>query len=65
VGDVNQTKMQKFITALEEKEKKDIRYVVMAPTEFEYRQQVKDRFISSVLASKNQVIVDKRPKEEE
>lgn len=65
VGDVNQTKTQKFMSALEEKEKKEIRYVVMQPSEFEYRQQVKDRFIASVMASKQQIIIDKRPKEEE
>lgn len=63
VGDVNQTKLQKFIGALEAKEKKEIRYVVMNPQEFGYRQQVKDRFIVSVMASKHQVLVDKRPKE--
>ncbi len=61
VGDVNQTKMQKFVTALEEKEKKEIRYVVMPHTEFTYRRQVKDRFISSVMASKQQILIDKRP----
>lgn len=61
VGDVNQTKMQKFISSLEEKEKKEIRYVVMTPSEFTYRMQVKDRFISSVMASKQQIIIDKRP----
>lgn len=65
VGDVNQTKMQKFITALEEKEKKEIRYVVFAPSEFKYRLEVKDRFISSVMASKQSILIDKRPKEEE
>ena len=65
VGDVNATKMQKFISALEEKEKKDIRFVVMTPSEFEYRRQVKDRFISSVMASKKQIIIDKRLKEGE
>lgn len=63
VGDVNATKMQKFIAALEEKEKKEIRYVVMNPKEFEYRKEVKDRFITSVMASKQQVIIDKRQKE--
>lgn len=65
VGDVNQTKIQKFITALEEKEKKEIRYVVMPPSEFTYRRQVKDRFIASVMASKQQILIDKRPKETE
>jgi len=63
VGDVNQTKLQKFINALEEKEKKEIRFVVMAGSEFTYRQQVKDRFIGSVMASKQQILIDKRSKE--
>lgn len=63
VGDVNATKMQKFVSSLEEKEKKEIRYVVMTPKEFEYRKEVKDRFITSVMASKQQIIVDKRSKE--
>jgi len=60
VGDVNQTKLQKFMTALELKEKKEIRYVVMSPTEFTYRRQVKDRFLINVLAAKKQVLIDKK-----
>jgi hypothetical protein len=63
VGDVNQTKAQKFIAALEEKEKKEIRYVVFTPDEFAYRESVKDRFINSVMNSKKLIIIDKRPKE--
>ena len=59
VGDVNQTKLQKFMAALEEKEKKEIRYVAMNPSEFNYRRQVKDRFINNVLAAKKQVVIDK------
>ena len=59
VGDVNQTQMTKFMTALEEKEKKEIRFVHMSPTEFNYRRQVKDRFITTVLSSKKQVLIDK------
>jgi len=64
VGDVNQTQMQKFVASLEEKEKKEIRFVVMQPSEFTYRLQVKDRFISAVMASKKQVLIDKREKED-
>lgn len=60
VGDVNQTKLQKFISSLEEKEKKEIRFVLMAPAEFTYRQQVNDRFITGVLVSKQQILIDKR-----
>lgn len=60
IGDVNQTKLQKYMQGLEEKEKKAIRFVVMSPTEFNYRQQVKDRFITTVLAAKKQVLIDKK-----
>lgn len=59
VGDVNQTKTQKFIEALEVQEGKELRYTVMPRKEFEYRQTVKDRFINGVLGAKSQVVVDK------
>lgn len=60
VGDVNQSKLNKYMKELEEKEKKEIRYVVMTSKDFDYRRQVKDRFIATVLSSKNQIIIDKR-----
>lgn len=59
VGDVNQTKLAKFIADLEAKENKELRYTVMTMSDYEYRIEVKDRFLSNVLASKKQVIVDK------
>lgn len=59
VGDVNQTKISKYIADLEKQEGKELRYTVMAPNEFQYRRQVNDRFLSVVLGSKMQVIVDK------
>lgn len=59
VGDVNQTKTQKFISELEAKEGKELRFTVMPRKEFEYRQQVKDRFINGVLSAKSQVLIDK------
>lgn len=59
VGDVNQTKLGKFIADLEAKEGKEIRYTVMSPKEFRYREQVKDRFLSNILSSKKQVLIDK------
>lgn len=60
VGDVNQTKLAKFIADLEKQEGKEIRYTVMPVHEFHYRQQVNDRFLSLVLAAKKQVLIDKR-----
>ena len=59
VGDVNQTQLTKFIADLEKQVGKELRYAVMAPKEFDYRRQVNDRFLSMVLGSKNQVLVDK------
>lgn len=59
VGDINQSKLHNFISELESKEGKELRYVVMALSEYQYRLQVNDRFLSNVLASKKQVLVDK------
>ncbi|HSX35853.1 MAG TPA: transcriptional regulator [Patescibacteria group bacterium] len=59
VGDVNQHALQKFMTELEAQEGKEIRYAVMPPNEFSYRRQVKDRFITTVLGAKKQVLIDR------
>lgn len=59
VGDINQSKLGHFISELETKEGKELRYAVMSLSEYKYRQQVNDRFLSNVLASKKQVLVDK------
>lgn len=59
VGDVNQHALQRFMSELEAQEGKDIRYTVMPSQEFNYRRQIKDRFISTVLAAKKQVLIDK------
>lgn len=59
VGDVNQHALQKFVAELEAQEGKDIRFTLMPSQEFGYRRQIKDRFISTVLASKKQILIDK------
>ena len=59
VGDVNQTKLTKYIADLEKQEGKELRFTVMPYKEFQYRLQVNDRFLSLILSSKKQVIVDK------
>lgn len=59
IGDVNATKVQKYVADMEEKEGKEIRYVVMDLKEYEYRKQVKDRFLLAVMSAKKQVLVDK------
>lgn len=59
VGDVNPTQVAKYVTELEQQEGKELRYVVMTIDEYHYRGQIKDRFLSLVLASKMQVLIDK------
>lgn len=59
VGDVNQTKLTKFMTDLEVQEGKEIRYTVISPQDYRYRQQVKDRFLSNILEAKKQVVIDR------
>jgi hypothetical protein len=59
VGDINPTQLGKYIGDLESKEGKEIRYVVMTRKEFDYRRQVNDRFLITVLDSKMQVLTDK------
>lgn len=59
VGDVNQTKVQKYIEDLEQKENKEVRFVVMDLKEYEYRKQVKDRFLQGIFAAKKQALIDK------
>ena len=59
VGDINGNAMQRYITELESKENKEIRYAVMPMTEFDYRRQINDRFITTLINAKNQVVIDK------
>lgn len=59
VGNVNQHKLQKFVSELETKEGKEIRYTVFTAEDFRYREQIHDRFIDAVKNAKKQVLVDK------
>lgn len=59
VGDLNPTQVSKYISDLEAQEGKELRYTVMNDQEFAYRREVNDRFLTLVLGSKNQVLVDK------
>lgn len=58
VGDVTQSKLNKFISDLEKEESKVLKYTVMPLSNFVYRQQINDRFINNVLAAKKQIIIN-------
>lgn len=58
VGEVNPNALQKYVDELESKENKTIRYTTMSLADFQYRQQIRDRFAISIAQSKKQVLVD-------
>lgn len=59
VGDINQAKLNRFMAELEAAEGKELRYTAMSLEDFEYRRQIKDRFVANLYAAKKQVLVDK------
>lgn len=58
VGEVNPNAVSRYVDELEKKEGKSIRYATMKASDFKYRKDIKDRFITSILLSKKQVLVD-------
>jgi predicted transcriptional regulator len=58
VGQVNPNALQKYVDELEAKENKSIRYTVMTLPDFQYRQQIRDRFAVAMAQSKKQILVD-------
>lgn len=58
VGNVNSNAVQKYVTDLEEREGKELRYTIFNLEEFTYRLQIKDRFVSNVLLAKKQILAD-------
>lgn len=58
VGDVNQVKTGKFVESFERQEGRPIRYAAMTTSEYQYRLQVKDRFIYQLLGAKKQVLIN-------
>ncbi len=58
VGDVNQSKVLRFISDLEKSENKELRYTVLPLDNYQYRVQIHDRFIVNVLNAKKQIIIN-------
>ena len=60
VGNTNANAVQKFLSELEKQEGKELRYTVMTLADFQYRQQVRDKFLGNVLEAKSQIVVDRQ-----
>ena len=60
VGNVNKNAVEKYISGLEAEEGgKDISYTVMKLDDFNYRSQIRDRFITRITNAKTQVLFDR------
>lgn len=64
VGDVNRHKLDKLISELEAEEGQELRYTVMDRDQYDYRHNLNDRFLTTVLDGKLTVLVDKLSDEE-
>jgi len=58
VGNVNTNAVAKFVSELEAKEGKELRYTTMDVNDFKYRRQINDRFVSGIVDSKKQIVLD-------
>ena len=61
VGNVNKNAVEKYIAGLEEEEGgKNISYTVMKLDDFNYRRQIRDRFVARIIDAKKQVLLDRQ-----
>lgn len=58
VGDIPRKKLTPIIDGIEKSQGREIAYSVLSYDEFYYRLSVRDRFITSILATKHTVIID-------
>lgn len=58
VGSITKAKASRFISELEKEENRELTYVVLKRDEFDYRNDVNDRFLAKVMHSKKTVLVD-------
>lgn len=59
VGKVNRTKLKRLVGSFQRDFDKKIRYTVMSRREFEYRNDLTDKFLFHILENKKIVITDK------
>lgn len=58
VGDVNETKLEKLVKELEEEQNTELNYTVISEQDFLYRRRIGDRFVTSVIEAKKNVVID-------
>lgn len=59
VGSIDQKLLQKVMSGFEQELGSEINYTLMTREEFQYRRQITDRFLFSILESDNVIMIDK------
>ncbi len=65
IGVANNQRLEKLIKTIELEEGQPIRYTVIAESEFMYRLDIKDRFLTTILSAKHAILVDTSKRIEE
>ncbi len=58
VGDLNATSVAKYVAGLESQEGRELTYAVLTRDEFDYRRQIHDKFVTTLLSAKLTVVHD-------
>lgn len=59
VGEAHRKKLEKFIKKLEKEQGREINYTVMNTNEFNYRKNLEDRFLKTILENEHVVLINK------
>lgn len=60
IGDALISKVESVISELEKEKNKELRYALIEPDEWRYRQQVRDKFWLQFNSAKKQIVLDKQ-----
>lgn len=58
VGDVNRTRIGKIVNELEKEMGRELNYTVMTPDDYNYRLNLNDRFLTSIMEAKKIILID-------
>jgi len=60
MGNVNKDKIRRIIAGMEKNFSSPIRYSIMTQREFNYRNQMTDKFLFEIMEGKHHIVIDKR-----
>jgi DNA-binding transcriptional ArsR family regulator len=59
VGETNRKRLEKFVKRLQKEQGREINYTAMSVNEFNYRKDLGDRFIKTILENEHVVLINK------